>query len=59
MVSERQKKRQVEQVEEGMQELRERLELAQRRLEAEREADALRRQQVTGGATLPPHVISS
>ncbi|XP_067086195.1 cilium assembly protein DZIP1L [Osmerus mordax] len=43
--AERQKKRQVEQVEEGMQELRERLELAQRRLEAEREADALRRQQ--------------
>ena len=47
LVSERQKKRQVEQVEEGMQELRERLELAQKRLEAEREADALRRQQVT------------
>ncbi|XP_062306066.1 cilium assembly protein DZIP1L [Osmerus eperlanus] len=40
--AERQKKRQVE---EGMQELRERLELAQRSLEAEREADALRRQQ--------------
>ncbi|KAK6313675.1 hypothetical protein J4Q44_G00151340 [Coregonus suidteri] len=43
--TERQKKRQVEQMEDGIEELRERLKLAQTRLEMEREAEALRKQQ--------------
>ncbi|XP_076846603.1 cilium assembly protein DZIP1L isoform X3 [Brachyhypopomus gauderio] len=43
--AERQKKRQVEQVEDGIQELKEKLQLTQSHLAAEREADAHRRQQ--------------
>ncbi|XP_069053603.1 cilium assembly protein DZIP1L isoform X2 [Lepisosteus oculatus] len=43
--AERQKKRQVEQMEDGIEELRARLKLTQAKLEAEREAEALRRQQ--------------
>ncbi|XP_066565911.1 cilium assembly protein DZIP1L isoform X2 [Amia ocellicauda] len=42
--SERQKKRQVEDMEEGIEELRERLRLTQAKLEVEREADTLRKQ---------------
>ena len=44
--SEKQKKRQMEQVEDGMEELRERLRLSQAALDTEREADALRKNQV-------------
>uniref|UniRef100_A0A8K9WVZ9 DAZ interacting zinc finger protein 1-like n=1 Tax=Oncorhynchus mykiss TaxID=8022 RepID=A0A8K9WVZ9_ONCMY len=43
--TERQKKRQVEQMEDGIEELRERLKLSQTRLDVEREAEALRKQQ--------------
>ncbi|XP_038857714.1 zinc finger protein DZIP1L [Salvelinus namaycush] len=43
--TERQKKRQVEQMEDGIEELRERLKLSQTRLDIEREAEALRKQQ--------------
>ncbi|KAM6963100.1 cilium assembly protein DZIP1L [Aplochiton taeniatus] len=43
--AERQKKKQVQQMEEGIEEMRERLKLAQSRLETEREAEALLRQQ--------------
>ncbi|KAI1889374.1 hypothetical protein AGOR_G00178610, partial [Albula goreensis] len=43
--AERQKNRQVEQMEDGIEELKERLRLTQSRLEAEREAEALRRKQ--------------
>ncbi|XP_035268602.1 zinc finger protein DZIP1L isoform X1 [Anguilla anguilla] len=43
--AERQKRRQVEQMEDGIEELRERLRLTQSKLEAEREAEALRKQQ--------------
>ncbi|MCI4375501.1 hypothetical protein PGIGA_G00110270 [Pangasianodon gigas] len=43
--AEKQKKMQVEQMKEGLEELKEKLRLTQSRLEAEREADAYRRQQ--------------
>ncbi|XP_053492557.1 cilium assembly protein DZIP1L isoform X2 [Ictalurus furcatus] len=43
--SERQKKMQVEQMKDGLEELKEKLRLTQSQLEAEREADAYRRQQ--------------
>ncbi|XP_031431423.1 zinc finger protein DZIP1L isoform X2 [Clupea harengus] len=43
--TEKQKKRQMEQVEDGMEELRERLRLSQAALDTEREADALRKNQ--------------
>ncbi|XP_061094944.1 cilium assembly protein DZIP1L [Conger conger] len=43
--AERQKRRQAEQMEDGIEELRERLRLTQSKLEAEREAEALRKQQ--------------
>nr|XP_023991784.1 zinc finger protein DZIP1L-like [Salvelinus alpinus] len=43
--TERQKKRQVEQMEDGIEELRERLKLSQTRLDIEREAETLRRQE--------------
>lgn len=43
---ERQKKMQVEQMKDGLEELKEKLRLTQSQLEAEREADAYRRQQV-------------
>lgn len=46
-VSERQKKRKVEQMEDGIEELKERLRLTQMQLQAEREADSLRRRQVS------------
>ncbi|ROI15733.1 Zinc finger protein DZIP1L [Anabarilius grahami] len=43
--AERQKKRKVEQMEDGIEELKERLRLTQMQLQAERETDSLRRQQ--------------
>lgn len=46
VLSEKQKKRQIEQVEDGIEELRERLRLSQAALDAEKEAEALRRNQV-------------
>lgn len=48
--SERQKKIQVEQMKDGLEELKEKLRLTQSRLDAEREADACRRQRVGLGS---------
>lgn len=46
-VSERQKKRKVEEMEDGIEELKEKLRLTEMQLQAERETERLKRQQVS------------
>lgn len=46
-VSERQKKKKVEEMEDNIEELKEKLRLTQMQLQAERETESLRRQQVS------------